>query len=343
MWLATAVLCCWSLVAFAIANFPASDYWAIDAYRIYDASESLLAGRAYSTDSSMLYSPVAVVLGIPATLIPEAYAVLGLALLKLALAVAVARWLSGGSWLAVVLVLTSLPVLNDVMIGNSMVLLTAAMAVSTFAESRRRSGIAIGILAAAVPKPLLAPYFVWLVVYRRRTAEGAIVTALATSMLAAVVAGPGAYVGWLNNLAHGTSFIGAWNGNTGLSSWAPWLTLPAASVVMALTLLVVARASERRSLVWVLAAGVLVAPYDLWYSAVPLLLALPVLRPWPRVYAIALMQPLVSVSVALVGIVALVTAPFGAVSATETITDAIGAQRRGIHDRPDARELAETQ
>ena len=314
LWLVNTIYSVYSIVPFAISQFPVSEWWGTDAYRVYDASKNLLDGHSYYSDSSFLYSPLAVLLGAPAALIPSSYAVLALAFVKVVLAIAVTYWVTRGSWLAILLVLTSLPVLNDVMLGNLMIPVAASMAVATFGAPRRRSGIALGIVAAAIAKPLLAPYFIWLLVYRRKAAEGAIATGIVATLLTAAGVGPGAYVDWIKNLLHGTSLLWAWNGNSGLSAYAPALVFPVAVVVMLLTLLVVARASETRSLVWVLAAGILVSPYAVWYSAVPLLLIFLVLRPWPRVYGLAMMQPLASTSIALLGGVAMLAGPPGALA-----------------------------
>jgi hypothetical protein len=84
---------------------------------------------------------------------------------------------------------------------------------------------------------------------------------------------------------------------------------------MALTLIVIVRADENRSLAWVLAAGILVSPYAGPLEGLPLLLALPILRPWPRVYAIAMLQPLTAISIAVGGVVALIAGPLAAMPA----------------------------
>jgi hypothetical protein len=313
-WFGYAVLDFAPQVQLVIRLFPVTDWWGIDTDRVLVASKSLLGGHAVYSDPGLLYSPLAVVLGIPATLAPREYALLALALFNAFLAISVTRWLSRGSWLAVLLVLTFLPFINDVALGNFMVPITAAMAVSTFGQTRRRSGIALGIVAAAFAKPLLAPYFIWLVVRRRKTAEGAIATAVLATVLAAAVTGPTAYVDWFHNLVQGTGSIAVWAGNSGVSGYVPSLAVPIAIIVMALTLLVVARAHENRSLAWVLAAGILVSPYAGGYSALSLLLILPMLRPWPRVYALAILNPLATISAALVGFLALLAGPPGAMA-----------------------------
>ena len=86
---------------------------------------------------------------------------------------------------------------------------------------------------------------------------------------------------------------------------------------MALSMLVVARTHENRSLAWVLAAGILVAPYAGPLAALPLLLTLPILRPWPRLYVIAALQPLAAWTVALAGLLAMLLTPLFVVAREE--------------------------
>ncbi|MFI5258492.1 MAG: glycosyltransferase family 87 protein [Candidatus Limnocylindrales bacterium] len=310
-WFGYAILDFGPQVQTIIKIYPDSSWWGFDADLVLQASKRLLDGGAIYSDSRMLYAPLAVVFGIPAALVPREYALLIYALLKVALAVGVTYWLTRGSWLAVLAILTFLPFINDVAPGNFMVPITAAMAVSTFGRPARRSGIALGLVAAAIPKPLLVPYFVWLLAHRRRAFEGAVAAGFIASALAALVTGPAAYLDWLHNLVNGTGYISGWEGNYGVSAYLPSLAVPVAVVVMALTLLVVVRVDENRSLAWVLAAGILVSPYAGPLTALPLVLALPLMRPWPRLYAVALLQPLSTISAALVGIVALLAGPPG--------------------------------
>jgi hypothetical protein len=292
-----------------IRQFPDTRWWGLDADVVLQASRRVLDGQSAYSDPSLVYTPLAVLLGVPATLVPREPLLLAYALFNIILAAAIALWLSRGSWLAVAGVLTFLPLINDVAPGNFMVPITAAMALATLGQERRRSGIASGFIAAAIPKPLLAPYFVWLAVHRRKSAEGAVITAAVVTLVSAAVAGPASYLEWLHNLAQGSRFMWAWPGNYGVSAYLPGLTVPIEILVMALTLLVVALAHENRSLVWVLAAGILVAPYAGPLAALPLLLALPILRPWPRIYAIALLNPVATWTVALAGVLAMFLMP----------------------------------
>jgi hypothetical protein len=300
-----------------IGQFPDTHWWGLDADLVLQATRRFLDGQSAYSDPSYVYTPLSVLLAVPATLVQREYVLVAYALLKVILAAAIALWLSRGSWIAVLLVLTFLPLINDVAPGNFMVPITAAMALSTFGQERRRSGIALGFIAAAVPKPLLAPYFVWLVVHRRRTAEGAVITAVAATLVAALVAGPSMYLEWFHNLSQGSRFMWAWPGNVGVSAYLPGLTVPIEILVMALSMLVVARTHENRSLAWVLAAGILVAPYAGPLAALPLLLTLPILRPWPRLYVIAALQPLAAWTVALAGLLAMLLTPLFVVAREE--------------------------
>jgi len=316
-WIAYAVLDFGPQVREIIQIFPYSGWWGFDGDLVLQAGRRFLDGQSIYADSRFMYTPAAAIIGIAGALVPREFALLAYAAFKVALAVGVTYSLTRGSWLSVVAVLTFLPFINDVAPGNFMVPITAGMAIATFGQPRRRSGIFLGVMTAAIPKPLVVPFFLWLLVYRRRAAEGAIATGLLVTLAAAAIAGPGSYVDWLHSLSGGASYIGTWDGNYGVSNYLPSLAVPIALVVLALTVVVVARADENRSLAWVLAAGILVSPYAGPLEALPLLIALPFLRPWPRVYAIAMLQPLATISVAVAGVVALIVGPLAVAPARQ--------------------------
>jgi hypothetical protein len=193
-------------------------------------------------------------------------------------------------------------------------------------------------MGATIPKPFLVLYFVWLLIYRRKAAEGAIATGAVVALAAAVVTGPAAYIDWLHSLRNGAAYIVTWDGNYGVSNYLPTLAVPIAVAVMLLTLIVIARADENRSLAWVLAAGILVSPYAGPLEGLPLLLALPILRPWPRVYAIAMLQPLTTISVAMAGIVALIVGPLSVMPASRAkLVDGVPASPVDAPVMPDSR------
>ena len=325
LWIGYAILDLIPQVKQVLAIYPDTRWWGMDTDRLLVATHHWLNGQALYGDHEFLYSPVAVVMGWPAALIPRDYSLLVLALVKVLLTIAVTRWVAPGSWLAVVLVLSYLPFINDMALGNVMVPMTAAMAISTFGQDKPRSGIALGLVAAAAPKPLLAPYFIWLLFRRSRSALGAIATGAAVSLIALVLTGPTAYFDWVRNLVSGTSLISPFVGNFGVSAYLPGLALPIMVAITALTLLFVLRADENRSLVWALAAAILASPYGGPYLTLPLLLALPLIRPWARVYALVLLQPLTAISAALAGVVGVLTGPPATMSSAHT---PIGSIRR---------------
>ena len=314
-WIVYAVLDFGPQVRDIIKLFPWSEWWGFDGDLILQAGRRFLDGQPIYADSRFMYTPAAAVFGIAGALVPREYALLAYAFFKVVLAIGVTYWMTRGSWLSVIAVLTFLPFINDVAPGNFMVPITAAMAIATYGQPRRRSGIFLGIMGAAIPKPFLVPYFLWLLVYRRKAAEGAIATGAVVTLVAAAVTGPASYIDWFHSLSGGASYIGTWDGNYGVSNYLPTLAVPIALAVMALTLIVIVRADENRSLAWVLAAGILVSPYAGPLEGLPLLLALPILRPWPRVYAIAMLQPLTAISIAVGGGVALIAGPLAAMPA----------------------------
>jgi hypothetical protein len=337
-WIVYAVLDFGPQVRDIIKVFPWSEWWGFDGDLVLQAGRRFLDGQPIYADSRFMYAPAAAVFGIAGALVPREYALGAYAFFKVVLAIGVTYRLTNGSWLSVIAVLTFLPFINDVAPGNFMVPITAAMAIATFGQPRRRSGIFLGIIGAAIPKPFLVPYFIWLLVYRRAAAEGAIATGALVALAAAVVAGPSAYIDWLHSLSYGAAYITPWSGNYGVSNYLPALAVPIAVAVMLLTLIVIARADENRSLAWVLAAGILVSPYAGPLEALPLLLALPILRPWPRVYAIAMLQPLTTISVAMAGIVALIVGPLSVMPASRAkLVDGVPASPVDAPVMPDSR------
>ena len=323
-------------VLMVIRLYPNTHWWGLDFDLVLQASRRLLDGQSLYADPGFFYTPLTALLGIPETLVTREYVLVAYAAFNVVLAVAVTRWLTRGSWLAILAVVTFLPLINDIAPGNFMVPITAAMAVATFGAERRRSGVALGLVAAAIPKPLLAPYFLWLLVYRRKAAEGAVITGAVLTLVAAVIVGPGTYLAWFHNLIGGTGYISSWDGNYGVSAYLPTLAVPISILVMVLTVVVVARASEYQSFVWVLAAGIVVSPYAGPLAALPLLLALLVLRPWPRLYAIALLNPVASISVAFAGVGALVLAPLFAIDASQRRFGAVEPETSSSPSKPKA-------
>ena len=255
-------------------------WWGIDLQLVVAAGGRFAAGQPIYSDPRFLYPPFAAILAQPLArldfmAVSIIYAGLKIAIAVVAIAV-VARELSHGQKVAAMLMLVlSLPFLHDLMLGNANVLLVGAMVPAMLGRDRARSGILLGLATAAFAKPLVIPVLLWLLVWRRRTLLGTVLTGLAATAAAALVAGPGAYLDWARALLGGTRFAVPFAGNHGVTALFPELWLPAAAVTTVGLLLVLARCSERTGLVWAATAGILIAPYAGTYSALPVALAMP--------------------------------------------------------------------
>ena len=177
-------------------------------------------------------------------------------------------------------VLLCLPFLHDLWLGNVNTLLVAAIAIAVTGAPRWPRGVGLGLVAAVFAKPLLLPVLVWLLVARRPVFAGALVAGLAATAVGVLLTGPAAYVDWVHALAGGQArYATDFNGNHGVSAFVPDLWLPIAIAVAAAFLVVLWRRGPDVSFAWSVAVGILVAPYAGTYSALPVLLALPVIGP----------------------------------------------------------------
>ena len=157
-------------------------WWAID-FTTYDAARRVVDGAALYTDPKYLYPPLGSLLGIPFLALDRFTASLVLAAGKFFLAAVCVLWLTP-SWrapgraLAFVGLVTSLPFLHDLMLGNTNVLVVAAMVPALFGRSHPRNGVLLGVAAAAFAKPLMIPVLLWLAIWRRETFVGAVVAGI---------------------------------------------------------------------------------------------------------------------------------------------------------------------
>lgn len=164
------------------------------------------------------------------------------------------------------------------------------MAVAAVAWRRDglRAGIPLGIVLALFAKPQLLPFLVWMLVWRRRALLGAMLAGGAATVIGAVAAGPAAYVDWLT---FGVSQVGRLSSpfpaNQGLTSYVgEWEPVVLAVLLIGL-LLALWRMDEEGSLAWALATGVLILPYAIGHSLLPLL---------PAAKQLAKMGPLVAIA-----------------------------------------------
>jgi Glycosyltransferase family 87 len=268
------------------------NWWAID-FTTYDAAKRVVHGQPLYVDPKYLYPPFGALLGFPFLVIDRFPASLVLAGGKLLIAGAGVLWLTS-TWkmsnrvLAVVGLITSLPFLHDLMLGNTNVLVVAAIAPSVFGRSHPRNGILLGLAAAAFAKPLLIPVLLWLVIWRRGTFVGAAVAGAIATMVGVVIFGPKAYLDWVAADGARPDLSTPFAGNHGITAVDPALWAPVAAVVTMLLILVLLRGGMRTGLVWAVASGVLLAPYAGTYAALPIALALPAIATFSPVLALVI-------------------------------------------------------
>jgi hypothetical protein len=255
-------------------------WWGIDLQLIVDAGGRFAAGQPIYSDPRFLYPPLAAILVQPLARLDFMAVSIIYAGLKIAIAVAavaaVARELSHGQKVAAMLMLVlSLPFLHDLMLGNANALLVGAMVPAMLGRDRARHGVLLGLATAAFAKPLVISVLLWLLVWRRRTLLATVLTGLAATAAAALIAGPGSYLDWAKALLGGTRFAVPFAGNHGVTALFPELWLPVAAITSVGLLWVLGRRSEGAGLTWAVTAGILIAPYAGTYSALPVALATP--------------------------------------------------------------------
>jgi hypothetical protein len=296
-WFATVMF----VVIFGVGEFArwvvTEDWWAIDMQLVLDAGARLVAGAPplYS-DPKFLYPPLAAVVAIPFLdldpfLVSLAYLAFKVAISLFAVAWLTRGWRPGDRVLAGLALCLSLPFLHDAMLGNANAILAAAIAMAAFGKPSPRSGIALGIAAAIFAKPLLIPVGLWMLVYRRPALQGTIAAGLAATAIGVVIAGPQAYMEWLQALIAGGRFAAPFAGNHGVSAILPDLWMAVAAATAVAFLLVLWRRGEGTGLAWAVTAGILLSPYAGTYSALPIAVAMPFLgavAPWFALSIIAL-------------------------------------------------------
>jgi hypothetical protein len=269
-------------------------WWAIDLRLVTDAGARYLSGAPLYADPKFLYPPLAAVVGAPLSGLDPLAVSLAWAAAKVALAVAGAlaftrsmgRFARG---LAVIGVVTCLPFLHDLWLGNVNALLVAAIALAVAGRPTWARGVALGLVTAIFAKPLLLPVLLWLLVARRTVFAGALFAGLAATAAGLLLTGPAAYVDWVRALSGGQArYASDFAGNHGVSALVPQLWVPIAAAVGLAFLVVLWRRGRAVSLAWAVTVGILVAPYAGTYSALPVTLALPVVGPALPIVAIVL-------------------------------------------------------
>ncbi len=278
-------------VAVAVAIAPAA--WAVDIDRNLRAADALRAG-SFRTIEGYLYTPLAAALTVPLAVVPAGVAVAGWLAVRLALIMAGVRRETAGRAIgdraaAALGAVTFIPTLHDLMLGNVSVVITATLALLLWWRDRWWTGIALGLVLATFPKPQLIPILVWMLVFRRRSLLGALGTAAIATGVGVLWLGFERYLTFVDVVLHVPYLETPMYGNLGLTGLTPDLVVPLGMLTVAAAAIGLWR-GEVAGFICAVGAGILLAPYTMAYSAVPLLLGVrPLSRVAPRTtFALAL-------------------------------------------------------
>lgn len=271
------VVVLWAIVAVAavavaclllVSSLPGfGTWWGLDGARTLAAARLWLEGGDPYTIVGFLYPPLGFLLAVPWTVVRVDVALAVWLIVRVVVA-GWASWYATRGWPTAVrvtatgVVLVCVPVVGEYLVGNVTILLAAAM-VPVIYRPGRLSGVPLAVMFAAVPKPLLIPFFAWILVRRRPMVVPMIVAALAATALATLVSGPeriGDYLGSLTGFASGRmDFFG----NAGITASMPgWLIAIVSAVTIGLVAYLLVRADEGTSAVAAAIAGLILSPYS---------------------------------------------------------------------------------
>jgi hypothetical protein len=235
--------------------------------------------------TGFLYSPLVGVLATPLTWMPSQVAAMCMTGIGLAILAAGVRQETRGldrvdRVLIAVAVIGFIPVVYELLLGQMTLLIAGAIYLVRDRDGPAR-GLPMGLALALVPKPVLIPVMVWMLVRRPRATAGAIITAAVVTIAGVLLLGGGIYAKWLAALVE-TGQI-ARRGNVSLTALEePAIVLPVV-VLTSLAMLWAIAAEERRGFVASLVGALLIQPFTLMYAASMLLVAVrPALAVAPR-------------------------------------------------------------
>ena len=277
--------------------------WAVDGDRMFTASAAFGNGGDPYVFDGYLYSPLLTAVVWPLTRLGLVPAIVTWACLK-AVVVAICVWDATRGWpigrrvAAFGLVFTWLFVLADLYMGNTEILIAAAMYV-VVAHRGPVPGTIMGLALATIAKPVLIPFLVWAWLFRRGEVMTAVAVAAVLSLVSAFVLGFQPYVAYATALLGAGRFAVPFAGNLGLTGVAPDLALPLGLLACCAYVLLLWRShDESTALMWSLLVGLVAAPYVALYGAAQLLVgALPFVRAHPnRAWLLAIALPLSLIS-----------------------------------------------
>ena len=279
-----------AITGFAVAAILAPSAFGADADTFRGCALFVAEGRTDFCGS--LYSPLFALVARPLTWVsPAAAAVamtlIGIAILVIGVKLETRGQAPGNRVLVAIAALGFAPVVYELLLGQTTLLIAAALYPAARRADAFRYGIPLGIALALAPKPLLLPVLVWMMVWRRRALTAALLAALTLTCVGLVLMGPDQYRQWVAVLtgAGRESLSGTFalslKGNFSL-----WPLDPArfayAAAISAATVWAILRDGSR-GFVAALFAGLLLAPYTGLYAASILLLAVkPALAFAPR-------------------------------------------------------------
>ena len=234
------------------------------------------------TDCGFVYSPLAALLAQPLTWVSPTTAAVAMTLIGFAILLAGVKLETGGQApvdrvLVAVAAIGFLPVVYELLLGQTTLLIAAALYPAARRADAFRNGIPLGIVLALAPKPLLLPVLVWMLVWRRRALTSALLAALTLTGLGLFLMGPDQYRQWVAVLTGaGRESLGGTFPLSLRGSFSLWPLDPArlalAAAIGAGCVWALLRDSSR-GFVAALFAGLLLAPYTGVYAATILLLA----------------------------------------------------------------------
>lgn len=200
--------------------------------------------------------------------------------------------------LIAVAVLFYLPVVNEVLLGQVTLLILAAIYPVRRSDGWSR-GIPLGLIVGLVPKPMVWPILVWMLLWRRRALAAAAASAVAVTVAGVVLLGPDIYTVWLEALLR-TGQVSR-NANVALTSISQPVVAAVSLVAVLAAWLITLRRSEAAGFVASVIVATLAVPFTFAYGLCVYLIAA---RPAARI------APWATASLALIANVATV---FGAI------------------------------
>ncbi|MBI2763192.1 MAG: DUF2029 domain-containing protein [Chloroflexi bacterium] len=253
---------------------------------------AVLLAEGQTDFCGFLYSPLTAVVARPLTWISPTAAMVAMSLIGIAVVVTGVVLETRGHalvdrLLVAIAALSFAPTVHELLLGQTTLLIAAAIYPLARRADAFRNGIPFGIALALAPKPLVVPVLIWLVVWRRQALAATVLTTLLLTGVGMALLGVGQYQEWIAVLsgAGNASVAGSlslWErGNFSLWPLNP-VTFVIACVVGIGTLWAILRDSSR-GFVASLFAGLLLAPYSQLYAFSILLLAVrPALEFAPR-------------------------------------------------------------